>query len=250
MEKAKSGEQPAQRPRELDEVIGELEHRIEILNLRLNASEEENLRLREENNGLKSEVKTLEELSTYDPLTGILNRRGGLEKIDFVTAKYREQVPETEKREPEKRKTARLSFLMVDIDHFKNINDTYGHPGGDEVLKKVAEFLKSSIRKYDFAVRWGGEEFLIVFQETEAQKILNNKFFDKDSGKSQISLNVEIEIEKDDGKQKITIPVTLSGGVTNYRPGEDVKEAINRADKALYESKRQGRNRITLADNK
>lgn len=215
---------------------------LEDLRAKIEELKAENLELRTENERLRQENKRLEELSTYDPLTGILNRRGGREIMDLIINGDSYQLSEGKEKRREKKPRRKTSFLMLDIDNFKGINDTYGHEIGDLVLKKVAEFLKNSTRKQDVVSRWGGEEFLLAFHG-DAQSVIN-KFFDpkyratdKAKKESQISLDVETE--------KGTIKITLSGGVTDYQSGEDLDGAIKRADEALYESKDKGRNMIT-----
>ncbi len=217
------------------------EHEIQYQKL-----EAENARLRAENAQMKAENERLKELSTHDPLTGILNRRGVEERIELLTAVS--QVEEEKRRRHEKKPGRKFSILSLDIDHFKAVNDTYGHWVGDIVIKKIADFLEAVTRKYDIVARLGGEEFLVVFHEIDAQRAIN-KFFeeeyrvekykglDKSKNTSQISLEVETE--------KGNIIVTLSGGVTDYVPGEDFNDAVKRADQALYKSKEEGRNRIT-----
>ena len=217
------------------------EHEIQYRKL-----EEENARLRAENERLKAENKRLEELSTHDPLTGILNRRGVKERVELINAVS--QVEEEKRSRHDKRPKRKFSILSLDIDHFKKVNDTYGHEIGDLVLKKVAEFLETVTRKYDIVARWGGEEFTVVFHEIDAQRAIN-KFFSeeyrikkyKDSDKSGNTPQISLEVEAGRGK----IEITLSGGVTDYIPGENFDDAVKRADQALYMSKKAGRNRIT-----
>jgi len=217
------------------------EHEIQYRKL-----EEENARLRAENERLKAENKRLEELSTHDPLTGILNRRGVKERVELINAVS--QVEEEKRSRHDKRPKRKFSILSLDIDHFKKVNDTYGHEIGDLVLKKVAEFLETVTRKYDIVARWGGEEFTVVFHEIDAQRAIN-KFFSeeyrikkyKDSDKSGNTPQISLEVEAGRGK----IEITLSGGVTDYIPGENFDDAVKRADQALYMSKKGGRNRIT-----
>ncbi len=217
------------------------EHEIQYQKLQA-----ENARLMAENVQIKAENERLKELSTHDPLTGILNRRGVEERIELINAVS--QVEGEKRSRHEKRPKRKFSVLSLDIDHFKNVNDTYGHEIGDIVLKKVAEFLETVTRKYDIVARWGGEEFLVVFYEIDAQRAIN-KFFneeyriekykglDKSENTPQLSLIVKTE--------KGDIEVTLSGGATDYVPGEDFEKARERADRALYKSKEGGRNRIT-----
>lgn len=184
---------------------------------------------------LEERIKKLEQLATYDSLTGILNRRGGREKIELLLSGGNLQEGSEKK---EKRKSGRMmSFIMLDIDDFKKINDIYGHDVGDEVLKKVAKLLEGVFkRNRDIVSRWGGEEFLVAF-DGEGQNVIN-KFFNKDENVSEISIDVET---KDGGE----IKVTLSGGVTDYLPGESFDDAVSRADEALYKSKKAGKNKIT-----
>lgn len=188
--------------------------------------------LEAKNRTLKEENKRLRELSTYDELTGILNRRGGREEIELITADIK---PFKKEKRHEKLSERKFSFLLADIDDLKLINDRYGHNIGDVVIKKTAEFLKNSVRKYDIVARWGGEEFLVVCQADAQQAI--NKFFDKSSKMPQISLDVKTE--------KGIIKVTLSCGVVDYKAGETLDKAVDKADQALYKSKEEGKNRIT-----
>jgi len=186
---------------------------------------------------LEAEKERLEKLSTHDPLTGILNRRGGHEEIELIAAGIELPEGEEEKRgEGKLRPRRKFSVFLADIDDFKAINDTYGHDIGDVVIKSVAEFLKKETRRSDVVARWGGEEFLVAFQSANAQDVIN-KFFDKSAKKPRISLTVKTE--------KGDIEVTLSGGSTDYIPGENLDKAVDRADQALYKSKESGKNRIT-----
>jgi two-component system cell cycle response regulator len=127
---------------------------------------------------------------------------------------------------------------MIDMDHFKEVNDTYGHKNGDLVLQTLAEIIKKSIRKSDIAVRYGGEEFLIILQNI---KDINDAI----NVAEKIRKNVEnTEIELDSGK---IIKKTISVGVSVY-PDQCKKgwECIKFADIALYEAKKNGRNKVVL----
>ena len=148
---------------------------LETMARKIEELEAENRRLQAENARLQEQNERLNELSTHDTLTGILNRRGAEELIELIKANG--EVSE-EKREKKIAKR-KLSFLFLDIDNFKSINDTYGHDAGDAVLKKTAEFIKTAMRKYDIVARWGGEEFLVVFQDIDAQRAIN-KFFNEE----------------------------------------------------------------------
>ena len=137
----------------------------------------------------------------------------------------------------EKKET--LSILMIDIDFFKNINDTYGHAAGDIVLEEVAKIIKSCTRNADTAARYGGEEFVVMLNNTSANAAM--------AVAERIRKSVEEKSIMYDGKK---INVTISIGVSSYNFDlESAKSIVERADKALYESKQNGRNRVTLSKN-
>ncbi len=137
----------------------------------------------------------------------------------------------------EKKET--LSILMIDIDFFKNINDTYGHAAGDIVLEEVAKIIKSCTRNADTAARYGGEEFVVMLNNTSASAAM--------AVAERIRKSVEEKSIMYDGKK---INVTISIGVSSYNFDlESAKSIVERADKALYESKQNGRNSVTLSKN-
>jgi len=130
-----------------------------------------------------------------------------------------------------------LSFIMLDLDHFKSINDRWGHHIGDAVLKEVSQSLTSCLREMDIAGRWGGEEFLIVMPDTDL------------GGATLVAERVRaateaLEIATPDNRK---LPISLTIGVASVSPGESAQEAIARADAALYEGKRSGRNKVVTA---
>jgi diguanylate cyclase (GGDEF)-like protein len=169
---------------------------------------------------LEIEKNDFEKLSKEDPLTGCLNRAG------FSSVLTREQERRNKQGLP-------VSFVILDIDNFKEINDTYGHTVGDEVLVNLSKLVQSKIRNTDVLVRWGGEEFVILCGNTPLQnaQVLAEK------------LRESIEKTKLIAERRIT----CSFGVAEMLPFEDAKELFNRADKALYASKSAGRNRVTSA---
>ncbi len=169
---------------------------------------------------LEIEKSEFEKSSKEDPLTGCLNRAG------FSGVLLREQ-------EKLNRTGIPVSFMIFDIDHFKEVNDTYGHLVGDEVLVNLAKLVQSMIRNTDSLVRWGGEEFVILSDETSIQ----NAAFLAEKLRKAIETTPLITQQQ----------VTCSFGVTEMVPGEDPKSFIARADKALYSSKEGGRNRVTVA---
>ncbi|MHC8321533.1 GGDEF domain-containing protein [Pseudomonas sp. GB2N2] len=129
-----------------------------------------------------------------------------------------------------------LSLLMLDIDHFKNINDSHGHSAGDDVLKAVAASIKSQLRNVDMVFRYGGEEFLILLSNTgrEAAALVGER----------LRFAAQANDFTADGKP---IELTVSLGCSTLLPGESVESLVRRADSALYVAKREGRNRLAMA---
>jgi diguanylate cyclase (GGDEF)-like protein/PAS domain S-box-containing protein len=157
-----------------------------------------------------------------DPLTGLHNRRGlegRSEAIHFRPG----GAPVTQ------------VWIMVDIDHFKRVNDTYGHEAGDEVLKAVAEALRSTARGADIVARFGGEEFVLVLPDTSAELAV----------RIAERLRLAIEALSTDVEGQV-IRVTASFGVAQRAAQESQLEVLERADAALYSSKKEGRNRVTV----
>lgn len=155
------------------------------------------------------------------------NRRKYLLQFDRMTGFYRRDF--YEKRLKRMRTHA---LLIIDIDHFKRINDTYGHKKGDDVIQEIAERILSTIRRKDTAIRWGGEEFLITFKSLSYEQI---------EVKAE---HIRAEIEKE-LVQKLAVTVSI-GGVVDA--DMSFSEAYKLADSALYLSKENGRNRVTMAD--
>ena len=129
-----------------------------------------------------------------------------------------------------------LSLLMLDIDHFKRINDTYGHGAGDEVLKAVAESIKDQLRNVDMVFRFGGEEFLILLSNTsrEAAATIGERLRYAAQLQDYFAAGARIEL-------------TVSLGCATLLPGESVESLLRRVDSALYVAKREGRNRLEMA---
>ena len=125
-----------------------------------------------------------------------------------------------------------LSIIFLDIDHFKGVNDTYGHDAGDYVLIELTKILTSRVRKSDFVARWGGEEFVISLQSATAEQA------------GTLADNIRIEVESHDFKNTGKQAVSL--GVTQYRMNEAQKVFLKRVDEALYETKASGRNKTVV----
>ncbi|WDP90611.1 MAG: transporter substrate-binding domain-containing protein [Desulfobacter sp.] len=169
------------------------------------------------NKKLKEKTRELEYISTRDSLTGLYNRR------------YIEDAFEAERRRT-LRYAHDLALIILDIDYFKAINDTYGHPVGDKVLISFSRLLKTNIRTSDIAGRWGGEEFLIICPETDLRNaVLMARGICGKISRTQFDAA---------GTQ------TASFGVTGFKTGDDIHAMISRADHALYLAKSNGRNRV------
>jgi diguanylate cyclase (GGDEF)-like protein/PAS domain S-box-containing protein len=165
---------------------------------------------------MESKLKTL---AATDTLTQVFNR-----------TKYYEIM----KREMEgtKRYDHPLSIIMLDIDHFKKVNDIYGHAAGDYVLRTLTQIVRDNLRKTDYLVRWGGEEFIIIAPDTDLKKA---KILAERNRKASEKYKYE-HIGK----------VTVSFGVTQFMKDDNEDTVIKRADDALYEAKRKGRNRVEV----
>jgi len=165
---------------------------------------------------------TLMKLSREDPLTGLHNRRTILELLDEeIQRGQRYQHP--------------VSLLMMDIDHFKKINDQWGHPTGDEVLKSFAAECRSVMRENDRMGRFGGEEFVMLLPETsKIDAVLVAERIRK--------ITTEMAVKSKSGSAQIH--VTVSIGVATTTEDDDAESVIARADEAMYEAKDAGRNRV------
>jgi diguanylate cyclase (GGDEF)-like protein len=194
-------------------------------------------KLTAENLALRQENERLERIALKDPLTGMFNRRGLTETTSYLYPSKDREVAKEERSVDLERQRA-TAVLIADIDNFKIVNDTYGHPAGDLVLKKAADFFRENLRATDIVSRWGGEEFVAVFRGAKAQDVIN-KFYQKTDGRAELNLEIELNGEK--------MTITMSGGVTDLVPGETIETAVARADQGLYRAKENGKNRIEKA---
>lgn len=177
------------------------------------------------NKSLESKVaertQALERLSKIDPLTELLNRRGMTERIEAELERC-------------SRMDTHLALLWIDVDHFKAINDRYGHIAGDEALKSVADLICRDLRPYDVAARWGGDEFLVMLEHSDVETMnrIGLRLHDcVASGTAELTLHGE------------RIPLSVSIGGCLALPGETLEDVLIKADKALYAAKSAGRNR-------
>ncbi|MCK9491161.1 MAG: bacteriohemerythrin [Sulfurimonas sp.] len=168
----------------------------------------------------------LQEMAYIDPLTGAINRR----KFDELSQ---------EELERSNRYKSELSFLMLDIDHFKNINDTYGHDAGDEVLKHFSAICLKMARSLDIVARVGGEEFVVMLRETDSK----GAFIFAERFRQEI-FDSELNIDGNIIKYSVSIGIS-----SRKEDDKDVRSILQRADKALYEAKNAGRNRSVVYSN-
>lgn len=158
-------------------------------------------------------------LSMYDPLTGLLNRRAAEDLINDFAAH---------------RSLVGTALIVLDIDHFKRVNDTYGHDVGDEVLKSTSASVRQLLREGDAAIRWGGEEIMVICPKTNLE------------GAMRVAEKLRSEI-KQLRFTEASLAITASFGVASIEPHEGFEQAMRRADEALYQSKHGGRDRVTKA---
>ena len=172
--------------------------------------------------------ETLQHLSVRDPLTGLFNRR------------YMEESLARELRRAE-RQDKMLGVLMVDIDHFKSFNDTFGHDAGDALLRELGTFLQRRIRAGDIACRYGGEEFTILLQDASQETSRQRAEEIREAAK-------RLQIHHG---QRVLDPVTLSLGVATFpQNGANRDTLMQSADVALYRAKQEGRDRVCVAENR
>jgi diguanylate cyclase (GGDEF)-like protein len=172
---------------------------------------------------VNEQSKMLEQELLTDPLTGANNRRAYDRNIENEMSRYlRYKRP--------------FSMLLLDVDHFKKINDTYGHAIGDKCLKEIIKRIKPALRDTDFLARYGGEEFIVILPETGGE-------IAKEAAERMRSIVENIEFLHKNELVKITISI----GVTQVMPSDETQETIfHRTDQALYKAKNSGRNRVVL----
>ena len=166
--------------------------------------------------------RTLKTISHTDPLTQLFNRI----QLDKELARNYELFL---------RYGTSCGMIIIDIDHFKDVNDTFGHQVGDEVLKQFAQLLRGSLRATDIAGRWGGEEFLIICPNTDMKDLFS------------VAENLRNKIAQHDFTHG-TASITASFGINTFENGKDLNNIIKKADDALYDAKDSGRNRVKQAE--
>jgi len=168
-------------------------------------------------------MEKLQKLAITDGLTKLYNSRSFYSQLELEVDRYNRY------KHP-------LSLLLLDIDHFKEFNDTFGHLEGDKVLVKFSQIIKSCLRTNDSAYRYGGEEFTVILPETggeEAKTVAQR-------------IRMALESENFSPEPGGEVSITISIGVTQYHPKEELSTFIQRADKAMYQSKQNGRNKVSV----
>ena len=172
---------------------------------------------------LRAELEMMKEAAFTDALTGLLNRRAFDMRIQHVVAMFPHEF-------------SSVFLLILDLDHFKKINDNFGHLTGDKVLRFTAHLIKKYLPKGQAAARYGGEEIAILLANVNREEAIN------------VAENIRSELAKSRLQRKDNGEpigqVTVSIGVASLREGDSIDDLIERADTALYEAKKQGRNRV------
>lgn len=169
---------------------------------------------------IASYQRKLEAMATTDKLTGVANRH-------LFTMLFQQAYSQS------RRSNSHLSAIMCDIDYFKQVNDSYGHPAGDVVLKTMAQTIKHSLRESDILFRWGGEEFLVILPESDLEMA------------RQVAEKIRQQVENQEVMfSRQSISVTISLGVATLSATESRENLLARADQALYAAKEMGRNRV------
>jgi len=215
----------------IDDIGGGVDDFAERIDERHEATAERNLKLTQQLSQMEQETQELQVMLQenrakllYDALTGVYSRMAYDERIQQELARWtRYETP--------------FSYVILDIDHFKRINDTYGHNAGDKALKLVAQLMTTYVRQSDYVFRIGGEEFVLLLTSTaqdNAAKLVEKMR----AGIAASSFHFKGE----------PVTLTLSAGITETRDGDDVESIYERADKALYKAKNSGRNCQFIAD--
>ncbi len=170
-------------------------------------------------NKVAQRTEELHRLARVDALTGLKNRRGLNEVLD-------EEIQRAARQDQE------FGLIWLDVDHFKTINDRHGHQAGDDILRRLALWLKAGVRPYDHPGRWGGDEFVVVLSPCDLATL------------ERIAHRIQTQVAQE--SQHSGTPVTVSVGAYLCQPGDDLDTVLRNADQALYQAKDRGRNQVCL----
>jgi diguanylate cyclase (GGDEF)-like protein len=180
-------------------------------------------RLEAQRSELTQALQRIQALATRDDLTGLLNRRAVLERLHIELRERDRALP-------------RLCVALIDLDHFKRINDSFGHAAGDQVLRRFAELARAELRGGDVIARWGGEEFLVMMPGADVEQGLRGL----DRIRQRLRGSPLDEIEP-------ALTISFSAGLSLCSEEADLERAIERADAAMYRAKQAGRDRVLAA---
>jgi diguanylate cyclase len=211
----------------LDNLKGLIENLVVESKKMAGRSEYVGLRMRESADKIEALERNLESAirdSTIDALTGVANRKSFETVIRKIAGDAMNSGDD-------------LSLLMIDIDHFKRVNDTWGHQTGDTVLRHLAQTVQQAVRGGDHVARYGGEEFAVILPRTDARSAVN------------VAENIRKALAREPLQLDLNppmTPITVSIGAACYEPGDPLADWVGRTDAALYHAKNEGRNRVEL----
>jgi diguanylate cyclase len=208
--------------RTVQEVVSRTQLRLQTQHAEADAMQQRVRALEDDIRRLSNEVST-------DPLTQVANRRGLTSAFETECARLERSAADGH--------APPLSIGLIDIDNFKRLNDQHGHARGDEALQFLASEVTQALRPGDTLARYGGEEFVVLLPQTEIDEA--------ERALTRLQRHLSASLFMTDGDAKVF--VTFSAGVTTYRPGERLEQSLERADEALYEAKRTGKNRTCVA---
>ena len=210
------------KPIEIQDVLMRVDTHLSLRNIQKQL-QHKNAALEQEINRREKVEQQLKVQAATDPLTKLFNRRQFFDYAEIEISRSG-------------RKNRPIAVMMMDIDHFKNVNDTYGHMVGDQVLLKLAEMFQEDLRKYDIIARYGGEEFIALLPETDLNqcKIIAERV-------RWLVANTSMKFEQ----AELSITISIGTACLDTDSDRNLHELLESADRALYQSKRAGRNRVT-----
>jgi diguanylate cyclase (GGDEF)-like protein len=169
----------------------------------------------------KEEHDEIRYFSEYDTMTGVYNRRAGFDKLNHIYAKHEDD-------------DVKISICFIDVNGLKEVNDNFGHDDGDDLLQTIVEMIKRNIRDRDFVARFGGDEFVIIFEDLDTE------------GAERVWTRIRGDLEYINQTENRKYLVSASHGIETLTYGEAIDDTINRADEKMYEEKRKIKENIKI----